>query len=277
MSRHIHAETATKSDQPTAFVVTAADGALIPVTVMGSGGPVIILIHGWSCNQTFWQQQGSALAGLGRVVTLDLPGHGSAVPSRPSGAWSMAGFGADVVSVADAIRAEEVVLVGHSMGGAVAIEAAIALGDRCRLLVGVDTFTEAAFYTPCPADEIRARRAMFEADFAGTMRGMIGSITAEGTDPVLVDWIGAAMASADPAAALGVLEALLAWDIEARWPHLAVPVVALNSGPLARRNELITLPRLDVRLIEGVGHFPMLEEPRIFNTLLVDLLQKDQR
>ncbi len=274
MSRTLSADRLSATGKFASIVVTADDGASIPVTVSGDAGPFVILVHGWSCGQAFWREQMTAFAGAYRMVTLDLPGHGSAAPQRPSGRWSMGEFGADVVAVADDLGAEDVVLVGHSMGGAVAIEAALRLRSRCRLLVGVDTFTEAAFYTARPADEIRARRAAFEGDFSGTMEGMIGAITGAAADQGLVRWIGEAMAANDSNAALGVLEALLAWDIAPRWRELTTPAVALNSAMLARRNELIDLEGLDVVLMEGVGHFPMLEDPSAFNALLADVLAR---
>ena len=272
MSRNSGADRAFVSGNSASYRVTAEDGAILPVTVSGVAGPHLILLHGWSCSAAFWRDQSAALSDSFRVVTLDLPGHGAAAPRRPSGRWSMADFGADILAVADAIGAEDVVLVGHSMGGAVAIEAALRLGKRCRLLVGVDTFTEAAFYAARPAAEIRARKAVFAADFAGTMQGMIGVITGPAADPALVGWIGRAMAGTDPEAALYVLDALLSWDIAPRWAALTVPAVAINSALMARRNELIQLEGLDIHLLEDVGHFPMLEDPRAFNALLTDII-----
>lgn len=174
--------------------------------------------------------------------------------------------------MADALGADEVALVGHSMGGAVAIEAATRLGSRCRLVLGVDTFDEAAFYRRRPANEIAARRAIFAEDFAGTMRRMVRDITDPSADPALVAQIGEAMAASDPAIALDVLEALLAWDIEARWPTLSIPVSTINSAWLARRNELLELPGLEAVRLEGVGHFPMMEDPAAFNRLALERL-----
>lgn len=273
MSRNQSADPILGKGNSISFEVPARDGALLPVTVHGRAGPAVILIHGWSCSAAFWRLQADILADRFRVVTVDLPGHGKAGPARGD-PWSIEGFGADVVAVADRLEANQVALVGHSMGGAVALEAALALGARCRLLLGVDTFTEAAFYAARPAEEIASRAAAFAGDFAGRMRGMITAITGEGAEPSLVAWIGDAMAATDPAAALAVLEALLAWDIAARWPALAAPAVTINSGLLARRNELLDLPGLDVLLMEGPGHFPMLESPREFNALARDILTR---
>ncbi|HWJ72441.1 MAG TPA: alpha/beta hydrolase [Kaistia sp.] len=273
MSRNVVASVAHPSENVVSVVVVAEDGAAIPVTLHGNAGPVVILIHGWSCSAAFWDRQTEHFARDFRVVTLDLPGHGRADPLRPSGRWSMAQYGADVAVVADWIGADEVMLVGHSMGGAVALEAALRLGSRCRGLIGVDTFTEAAFYAGRPSHEIAMRLAVFGSDFPGTMRGMIAAIAGKGTDPDLVDWIGNAMAATDSQAALSALEALLSWNIRPRWNLCPLPVATINSAVLARRNELIELAGLDVRLMEGVGHFPMLENPGEFNALLADVLK----
>jgi len=254
------------------MTITAPDGARIPVRVAGSGSPLVMLIHGWACRADFWSAQIAPLSEHVRVAAPDLPGHGSADPRRPSGAWSIATFGADILAVADALGAEEVVLVGHSMGGAVAIEAARLLGARCRLLVGVDTFTEAMFYAARPAAEIASRISGFRDDFPGRMRGMIDAITGVDADPELKALIADGMAASDPEAALGVLEALLRWDIATVWPLPATRAVAINSALLARRNELIDLDNLEIILMEGPGHFPMMEAPEAFNRLLLEVL-----
>jgi pimeloyl-ACP methyl ester carboxylesterase len=254
------------------LTMAAPDGARIPVLVGGSSSPLVILIHGWACRADFWSAQIGPLSRHARVAAPDLPGHGSADPRRPSGIWSIEGFGADILAVADALGTDEVVLVGHSMGGAVAIEAARLLGSRCRLLVGVDTFTEAMFYARRPEDEIANRISGFRGDFPGRMRGMIDAITGGDVDPKLKAMIAEGMAASDPEAALGVLEALLRWDIAAVWPLPGIPAVAINSAMLARRNELLTLDNLEIILMEGPGHFPMMEAPAAFNALLLEVL-----
>jgi len=254
-------------------VARAADGLPIVYREYGSG-PTLLLLHGWSCRQDFWDRQIEALAAGHHVVTLDLPGHGASPAGKEDRAWSMEAFGGDVVAVADAVGARDLVLVGHSMGGAVAVEAALALGPRCRLLLGVDTFNEAAFYAARPAAEIAGRCTRFRSDYSGTMAGMIGAITAPGIDPAIVEAIAAGMADIDVDVSLAVLEALLAWDIKAKWPDLAVPAVTINSALLAERNELLDLPRLEIQLMEGVGHFPMLEDPEAFNALALAILAR---
>lgn len=255
------------------MVVVAEDGAAIPVSLHGDGGPLIVLVHGWSCGRTFWRGQVEPLAAAGyRVAVPDLPGHGDAASVLRS-RWSMADYGADIRAIVDALGAEEATLVGHSMGGAVVVEAALLLGRSCRRIIGVDTFTAEAFYAARPATEIADRQALFASDFAGVMRKMVTDIVPSAASPALVAEIADRMAATPLATALGVLEALLAWDVVARLPAPDVPVVTLNSAMLARQQASIDLPGLDVRLMEDVGHFPMLEAPEAFNVRLLELLR----
>lgn len=255
------------------LVVSAPDGLPIAVRDHGGAGPALVLIHGWSCSQAFWAPQIRPLAQHFRLVTLDLPGHGLSPADARDRAWSMEAYGADVVAVADALGIERLALMGHSMGGAVAVEAALGLGGRCTLLGGVDTFTEAAFYGHRPDEEISERCAAFDGDFGATLRGMVRAITDGSVDPAMVEWIGDAMAATSRPVAVAVLRALLAWDIEARWRLLGGPAVTINSALLAARNELLALPDLEVHHVEAAGHFPMLEAPDAFNAMALAILR----
>jgi pimeloyl-ACP methyl ester carboxylesterase len=253
--------------------VRSADGIELHYRVAGDG-PAVILVHGWSCDQDFWRDQIAPLAERYRVVTLDLAGHGLSRADADARHWSMTGFAADVEAVADAVGAEPFAVLGHSMGGAVAVETALRVGARCRFLLGADTFNEALFYGARPAAEIAERRRFFEHDFAGAMRDMVGRITAPQADRAVVAWIEAAMSEIpEPALALRVLEALLAWDIAARWPKLTVPVATINSAMLTRARETLVLDGLDLHEMEGVGHFPMMEDPATFNALALSILR----
>jgi pimeloyl-ACP methyl ester carboxylesterase len=249
-------------------ITHALDGIELHSTRFGAGATTVIFIHGWSCGKSFWRGQTlpAARATLGnrQLVTLDLAGHGRSTAASEQRVWSMAAFGADVVAVADDLAAERIVLVGHSMGGPVALEAAMQLGDRCRLVLGVDTFTDAAFYGALPDATIAARCARFAADYAGTIAQMVERITAPTAAPALRAWIARTMARTDPAIGVAVLAQLLAWDIEARWPSVRCPVATINSAPLARQGRQLALAGLAVRELDGVGHFPMLEAPAAF-------------
>lgn len=98
----------------------------------------LVFVHGWSCDRTYWNGQVGYFADRHQVVAVDLAGHGESGLGRP--AWTMPEFGNDVVAVADQLGLSDMVLIGHSMGGDVIVEAALRLGDRVIGLVWVDVY-----------------------------------------------------------------------------------------------------------------------------------------
>lgn len=98
--------------------VTTADGARLRVHAYGPpDGPVIVLVHGWSCCLEYWNPQINAFARDHRVIAFDLRGHGaSTLGSRRFDAEQLADDLSDVLD-ATLPAGRKAVLVGHSMGG----------------------------------------------------------------------------------------------------------------------------------------------------------------
>ena len=88
----------------------------------GDGSPSLVLVHGFACDHTNWTAQVKALSGRYRVVTCDLRGHGS-TPGQPQDC-SIETYGADVAELVEALQLAPAVLVGHSMGCRIVLEAA---------------------------------------------------------------------------------------------------------------------------------------------------------
>src|SRR3954470_9990429 len=116
-------------------LVMSADGVHIEYHVYGSGEPAVVLIHGWSCDGNYWKEQIAPLKAKYTVVTVDLAGHGASGTNRVD--WSMGNFGEDVAAVVRQLQNQKVVLVGHSMGAPVALEAARRIGDRVVGIIAV--------------------------------------------------------------------------------------------------------------------------------------------
>jgi hypothetical protein len=94
--------------------VRSLDGIPIVYDSFGSGDPALVLVHGWSCDRTYWREQTGAFADRYRVVTIDLPGHGESGEGRAS--WTMAAFGEDVVAVVDDLGLANMVLDNTASG-----------------------------------------------------------------------------------------------------------------------------------------------------------------
>jgi len=102
-----------------------------------SGAPVVVFVHGFAANLDAWEPWAMRLQGDYRLISLDLPGHG--LTRTPAG--YKASLDRDVELVADLTRrlgAEHFVVVGNSMGGAVAWNFAMTHPERLRGLVLVD-------------------------------------------------------------------------------------------------------------------------------------------
>ncbi|HEY0191658.1 MAG TPA: alpha/beta fold hydrolase, partial [Kofleriaceae bacterium] len=124
--------------EPAGRVARSSDGAAIHYQVHGGGrGAALVLIHGLGCDAGFWDSQLDALAGDHTVVVLDLAGHGRSAAQRA--AWTIEAFADDVIAVVRDAGLAEVVLIGHSLGGPIMIEAAARLPGAVRGLIGVDT------------------------------------------------------------------------------------------------------------------------------------------
>src|ERR1700690_4074394 len=121
----------------TALSAASVDDIKIHSSTAGKGPKTVILVHGWTCDETTWNAQVPALLKEYRVVTLDLPGHGHS-GSPQDGKWLMDLFARAVEAVRGESKADRVVLVGHSMGTPVVIQYARLYPQHVAALVFVD-------------------------------------------------------------------------------------------------------------------------------------------
>ena len=206
--------------------VTSPDGIAIRYDVAGSGGPALVFVHGWSCDRTYWADQMRAFAARHRVIAIDLAGHGESGDGRES--WTMASFGGDVTSVVDHLGLDEFVLIGHSMGGDVIVEAALALAAGVRGLVWVDTYDSLDSFRS--AAEVAAFVEPFRADFSQSTQQLVRRMFPSSADPELVGRVAKDMSSAPPGIAIEVLRNAISNGelLLERLPLLTVPIVAIN-------------------------------------------------
>jgi pimeloyl-ACP methyl ester carboxylesterase len=268
------AEPAARNTDGAPQTATSEDGVSIRFRVYGKGEPALILIHCWSCDSSYWDQQLDPMKARYTLVTLDLAGHGESGTTR--GDWSIPAFGADVAAVAARIRNRQIVLVGHSMGGPVALEAARRLRGRVIGIVGVDTFTNIGL-PPLSAPELEQRLEPYRRDFATTTRDNVTQRFFKPTsDPLLVREIADDMASEPPGIGIGAMIGMNNMNYSAALGDIDVPIIAINSDRLPTDLERIRLhaPTFSVKIMRGAGHFLMIEEWVRFNQLLDETVQE---
>ncbi len=255
-------------------VAISADGVPISYEVHGGGDLTLVFIHGWSCDSRYWRAQLGHFAASHQVITLDLAGHGHSGLQREQ--YNMSAFGEDVRAVVEAVGAERVILIGHSMGGAVSLAAAAAMPERVAAIVGVDTFQDLS-QTLSP-EEVEAWVGPLRADFAGNVGPFVAGMFIDATEAALRDWVIADMSTAPPQVAVSAMQQL--FETSGDPATLAVlrehdiPVVTINADlwPTNTDGNAEKLPGFQAIILSGTDHFLHMAQPEDFNRALARVI-----
>jgi pimeloyl-ACP methyl ester carboxylesterase len=250
-------------------ITMSPDDVHIEYHVYGHGEPAVVLIHGWACDESYWNAQIAALQPHYTVVALNLAGHGASGRNRSD--WSIANYAQDVAAVVHEVPNTQLVLVGHSMGADVALAATPLIGSRVIGIVAVEALRSVG-EPPLAARDIERRVAPFSSDFIGATRNLVSSSLFEkGADPVLVQKVAYNMSLRPPAVAVPSMRSLLSMDLAGLLPAIHVPVYAINSdlAPTDAARIRRSLPDFTLDVLDHSGHFLMLEAPARFNPLLL--------
>ncbi len=247
----------------------------------GTGAPPLVFVHGFACALGDWQAQVAAFSSRHEVVACDLRGHG-ATPGLP-GECTIAHFGGDVAALVANLELQGAVLVGHSMGCRVVLEAArldparvaglvlvdgslMGIGDPAQAeaatrqaidVVGFPAFAEALFTQMflAPGDASRAIVARAKALPAATGASLF---------PSLVRWDAEHMD-----AALAAVRAPL-MVIQTTWVNEDRKRASMQPGQSTPWLDLVRarVPGARIEIIPGAGHFPQIENPAEVNRLI---------
>jgi pimeloyl-ACP methyl ester carboxylesterase len=250
-------------------IAIAPDGVHVQYHVYGAGEPTLVFIHGWSEDSNYWRAQVPAFRQRHTVVTVDLAGHGGTDGSRTE--WTIARFGQDVATAMAAVPSQQIILVGHGMGGPVAVEAARKLGKRVLGIIGVETFNSVGAPVPGKA-QVDGLIKPFEADFIGSTRELVTEhLFVPGGNRDLANKVAYDISLSPQRTAIPALRALLEYDFTEPLKEIAVPIVAIDSDlgePVNEARIRKVLPKFHAVTIKGVGHFLMMEDPARFNAAL---------
>ncbi|SDG67752.1 alpha/beta fold hydrolase [Psychroflexus sediminis] len=124
---------------------------------LGSGEKTLMFIHGLSSNLESWNKNISGLKDEYRCIALDLPGYGKS--TKNSTAYSLKDYADFLNSFIEKKNLQDVILIGHSMGGQVAVQTVLAAQDNFEKLIliapaGIETFSE---------DEVKLMKASYNA------------------------------------------------------------------------------------------------------------------
>jgi pimeloyl-ACP methyl ester carboxylesterase len=251
----------------------------------GEGSPLVVLVHGFACDHTYWTAQVEALSEHHGVATCDLRGHGR-TPGNPQDC-SIETYGTDVVELSASLPGAPAVLVGHSMGCRVVLEAARQRPEVVAGLVLIDGSVTGMNDPEAAEEAMRQQIAakgfrVFSADF---FRDMF-PVSFERSEEI-IERAGELPVEIGEA----LFPRLARWDAQHMNAALAavrVPLLVIQStsmGPTLRRESLQagqSSPLLDrvrqyapngqIKIVLGAGHFVHMEMAEQVNALLRNFL-----
>jgi pimeloyl-ACP methyl ester carboxylesterase len=220
----------------------------------GRGEPVFLCIHGLADTLEVWDAVAPALAERGRVVRIDQRGHGES--GAPPGPCTREDLARDAIAVLDALAIPRAIVVGHSVGGIVAMATALAAPERVAGLVLIGTASRCSERTAAWYERIAL--AAEQRGGEGLVRAIYGETSTRRVR-------GDAAAIAHVAR---MLTSLYHDPLTPRLAAIACPVLLLvgehdRMSPKASETIRDALPpgRAELSVTPGCGHWLQLDVP----------------
>jgi pimeloyl-ACP methyl ester carboxylesterase len=235
----------------------------------GRGGLPVVFVHSLAGNSTHWAAQLRHLRPTRRAVALDLRGHGRSQPPQ-NGDYTIAGMAGDIEAVVDRLGLKKFVLVGHSMGGGVALTYAGVHPDRIAGLLLVDPTGDGKQIAEA---ETKPLLAELDSNYDTTIREYWTGIA--GPDSAIRERLLADLRATPQETVVRVFREVLQFDPD--------PALAWYHGPILSvvtpyNDQPFSLHRLGKgfphRVVSGTGHWIQLDKPEEFNRLLDEFLEK---
>jgi pimeloyl-ACP methyl ester carboxylesterase len=233
----------------------------------GTEGLPVVLLHSFGGDSGQWASQLSHLRHQRRALAIDLRGHGKSASPRDLD-YAVASFAKDVDAVVNALGLKRVVLVGHSLGGAVAIAYAGAHPNRVAGLVLVGAPGRV------PPEQSKPILQAMEANYDETMKGYWEKLLA-GAQPHVRTQVLSRMDAVPREASMAIVKALFENDPLPALDRYTGPKLIVFTPQGDTPNDLQNLrPQLPKRAIAGTSHWPHLDRPAEFDQVLDEFLQK---
>jgi len=255
------------------------NGVTLEVEVRGDG-PAVLFVHGYPLDRSIWAHQLAALDGWCGIAP-DLRGMGRS--DAPDLGYSMETYAADLAALLDLMGVEDVVLVGHSMGGYIAFEFVRQWRERVRGLVLVDTRAESDTPDGRKGRDAAAATAREQGAkaIADAMLPKVLGATARAGAPATVERVRSLMAATPVAGIVGALGAMRERpDSTPMLPGLAgVPTLVIVGDedeiiPATQARAMAdAIPGASLVVIRTAGHLPTVERPVETSDALLAFLQ----
>jgi pimeloyl-ACP methyl ester carboxylesterase len=243
----------------------------------GKGNTTLLFLHGWCIDKTYWNNQINHFSKKYTTLAMDLPGFGKSTANRQH--WTIEEYAEDVNSLIDSLHLKNVVLIGHSMSGEIMIQTAMLNNHNIIGLIGVDNFKALDFeYTPEQMKQMTDFFPLLQNDFKNSA-------------PVYAD-----MMLFHPMTSIEIKDrvkndfansnALIGYESLMNYIQFSTTEAQI----LEKLNFTLNLINCDyyptnenglknhckkgynIEMIANSGHYPMIEKPNEFNSVLEKIL-----
>lgn len=233
----------------------------------GRGGLPVLLVHSLAGKSAHWSGQLEHVRPTSRAVALDLRGHGRSEPPK-NGDYSMAGMTRDIEAVVDTLGIGKFVLVGHSMGGGVALVYAGAHPDRVAGLLLLDPIGDGK---QTPADEIKSFMEGLASNYDSVIQGYWSQIA--GPEASIRERLLSDLRATPSETVIQGFEEVMRFDPDPalagyKGPKLSV-VTPYNDQPFSLHRLGAGFPH---QVVTETGHWIQLDKPEEFNRMLDEFL-----
>lgn len=233
----------------------------------GTGEPAVVMIHGWAFgNRTHLVPQFEHVRSSRRAVLVDLPGQGASDPVPAT--FGLAECAAAIADVVEGAGIEQAVLLGHSLGGRLAVEVAAAHPEHVAGVALVDP----VLLFPAPVRERAAGLASaLESDgWRAALEGYFSALLSPADPPELRSRIVAELGNVDPVLGAQVMRAGMASDGSDALVRVRCPVLVMRraESPIDARRLHELQPDAWVAQPVGTGHWVTISVPDQVNAAL---------
>jgi pimeloyl-ACP methyl ester carboxylesterase len=231
----------------------------------GEGGVPVVFVHAYTGTASHWSAQLEHLRPDRRAVAFDLRGHGESDAPRDND-YAIASLARDIDAVLDSLHLTRVVLVGHSLGGAAAIEYAGIHPERVAGLMLVTTTGR------LPDEQTKQITAALDSNYAQVMQQIWSRLLANAT-PQVRTRVARERERLSEEESRSIIRATFDFDPLPALGRYQGPTMNVTTGDDDPTDLHHLVAGLRHRAIEGTSHWPQMDEPDEFNRVLDEFLR----